>query len=200
MPPGLLEVFVKVNPVWDGVKLRVRTSLQAEVDAIDSIRVCIKHCMRWCDFSETRWTKVGESGRLFLKSVLIGIDGISEIARKNDSVSRWHLAASFKKATLSVRLYLAVAALSGRATETMLLELMEDDRFLLYHDRLWDGLQDELQYLTRAPDHFWKSIGDSIHVAPHDLKSHVLNCSVVSTGFVDGRLAATLSGTLDILS
>ena len=95
--------------------------------------------MRWCDVSETRWTKVGESGRLFLKPVLIGIDGISEIARKNNSVSKWHLAGFFKKATLSVRLFLAVAALSRRATETMLLELMEDDRFLLYHDRLCDG-------------------------------------------------------------
>ena len=66
----------------------------------------------------------------------------------------------------------------------MLLELMEDDRFLLYHDRLWDGLQDELQYLTRAPDHFWKTIGDAIHVAPDDLKSHVLNATVVSIGYL----------------
>ena len=81
-----------------------------------------------------------------------------------------------------MRLYLAVAALSGRATETMLLELMEDDRILLYHDRSWNGLQDELQYLARAPDYFWKTIGDSIHVAPDVLKSHVLNATVVSIG------------------
>ena len=54
VPRGLLDVFIRVNPTWDGEKLRVRASLQSEPDALDAIRVCIKHYLRFCDFSETR--------------------------------------------------------------------------------------------------------------------------------------------------
>ena len=89
--PALLEVFVRVSSVWDGKKLMARAFIQGHVDALDSIRGCIQHCMRWGDFSGTMWTKVGESGQMFLKSVLIDIDAISEIARNICALGKWRL-------------------------------------------------------------------------------------------------------------
>ena len=76
-----------------------------------------------------------------------------------------------------------MAAISGRATETLLLDLMEGDRLLVHHSRLWDGLQEELQYLTTAPNYVWQSIADALHVSSSELNCHALRSTVVSIGY-----------------
>ncbi len=106
---ALVEIFVRVNPIWDGEKLRMSAALSDDQDAIAAITTCIKYCMRWVDFSETRWTKVGQSGRFFLRSLCIGIDTIAKLASDNAAVSNWHLN-GFKMATSEVRLYLTLVA------------------------------------------------------------------------------------------
>ena len=78
-----VDLFVRVNPIWDGEKLRVSQALSDDLDAIEAITTCITNCMKWVDFSETRWTKVGESGRCFLHSLCIGIDPIVKLAEGN---------------------------------------------------------------------------------------------------------------------
>ena len=184
VPPLLMEVFIRVNPKWDGQRLHVLSSLESAPDAIESITVCIKHCMKWCDFSETRWTKVGECGRMFLKALLVGVDRIAAIACKNSAISKWHLNGFVKKATSSVRLYLGVSALAGRPSESMLLELMSDDRFLLYSDKIWEVLQDEVNYVLRAPEYFWQTIADVLHVSATDYMGLVLESSCTSIGYL----------------
>ena len=103
--PSLLEVSVWVCPQWTGNGLHVRASLVNDDDAIDAITVCIKQCMRWCDFSDTRWTQVGECARLFMKLLLVGIGRIASIATTNSAVFRCHLNGFFETASSSVRLY-----------------------------------------------------------------------------------------------
>ena len=139
--------------------------------------------MRWTDFSETRWTKVGQSGRFFLRSLCIGIDKIAKLASDNDAVSNWHLN-GFKRATSEVRLYLALAAAAARPSEALLLELMEDDRLLLHADKYWEVLEDELKYLLDAPLSFWQSIAGVLQVSAHDLRRWVVDATVTSIGYL----------------
>ena len=74
---------------------------------------------------------MGACGRLFFKSVLVGVVSLSEIGKQHDAVCKWHLNGFIRKSSDSVRLYLGVAALAGRVTESTLLELMQDDRFFV---------------------------------------------------------------------
>ena len=184
VPPKLLPVFCRVCPQWKGNRLHVRASLVNDVDGIDAITVCIKHCMRWCDFSDTRWTKVGECGRLVMKSLLVGIDGIVSIACTNSAVTKWHLNGWIKRASSSVRLYLGVASVAARATESMLVDLMEDDRFLIHQAKCWEIMQDELDLVRNAPSHFWETLGDVLGVDPVAFKGHVLESVVTSIGYM----------------
>ena len=59
--PKVLELVVKVNPFWDGQRLRVGAALVDEADAINMVITVIRYCMHWVDFLDTRWTKVGAS-------------------------------------------------------------------------------------------------------------------------------------------
>ena len=184
VPPQLLDVFIRVCPRWQGGRLHVRASLVNEEDATEAITVCIKHCMRWCDFSETRWTKVGECGRLFMKSLLVGADNLVAIACNNSAVSQWHLNGFIRKASSSVRLYLGVAAVAAKATESMLLDLMEDDRFLIHEAKCWQTMEDELDIMLKAPPYFWDTLADVLGVAVTDFQGHVLQAVVVSMAYM----------------
>ena len=180
---ALVELFVRVNPIWDGEKLRVSAALSDDQDAIAAITTCIKDCMRWTDFSETRWTRVGQSGSFFLRSLCIGIDKIAKLASDTDALSNWHLN-GFKRATSEVRLYLALAAAAARPSEALLLELMEDDRLLLHADKYWEVLEDEMKYLLDAPLSFWQSIAGVLQVSAHDLRRWVVDATVTSIGYL----------------
>ena len=89
--PADLELFLKVDPHWDGRKLHVRRSLLADRHATDSVSTLIKYCLSWLDFSDTRWCKVGKCGRLFLRSLMIGVDKIVKLAEKK----RWSVQVAF---------------------------------------------------------------------------------------------------------
>ena len=90
----------------------------------------------------------------------MGIDKIAELAVKNDAVCKWHLGGYSRQCSSAVRQYLATAALAARPSESMLMELLEDDRFLLKHQQCLDVLHAEQRYLEQAPSH---SMRQSLH-------------------------------------
>ena len=89
--PKHLELFVRVNPYWDGKRLHVLASLQQHADHISAVTGVIKYCMHWQDFSETRWAGVGPCARKFVWSLFIGIEEIVKLAQASDKVMNWHL-------------------------------------------------------------------------------------------------------------
>ena len=101
--PNSLELFVAVNPYWDGKVLHVSAALLSGPDPIGAVTTVLRYCLAWVDFSETRWTKVGLAGRLYIRSLLVGIDGLVKLTEENDAVCRWHLAGYFKRSSPQVR-------------------------------------------------------------------------------------------------
>ena len=54
--PVHLELFVAVNPYWVGTILHVSAALIADPDPIGAVTALVRYCLRWVDFSDTRWT------------------------------------------------------------------------------------------------------------------------------------------------
>ena len=123
---------------------------------------------------------MGECPRLFMKSLLVGIGRIVAIATTNRAVSRWHLSGFIKKASSSVRLYLGVAFVVAKATELVLLDLMEDDRFLIHQAECWESMVDYLNIVLQAPACFRQTLGEVLGLSPTDFKAHVLQSIVIS--------------------
>ena len=182
--PTDLALFMKVNPLWEGQKLRVNASLLADGDCVKAITTVLHYCLKWCDFSDTRWTKVGLCGRLYIRSVLVGVEGLVDLAMKNDAVCKWHLNGYKKKCSPAVRRYLGVAAASGRPSECFLLELLEDDRFLLHADRMWQTVCDEHRYLLSAPSSFYECISAALGLDVQVYRSDVLKASLTSMAYL----------------
>lgn len=180
-----IDLFIKVNPVWTGKKLRVSASLINDPGCMAALKTIINYCLRFCDFSDTRWTKVGVCGRFWVRALVIGVDKLVELAMKDDAVCRYHLKGYQKKCTPQVRTYLAVAACAARPSETMLIELLEDDRFLADPNRYWQVMVDEFQYLSGCPGYFWSTLADVLAVVdPITLRAHVVESSLVSIAYL----------------
>ena len=89
--PHWIELFVEVNPRWEGGKLWANPHLQADPECWDKVSVLVMYLLKWKKFSETRWATVGSSCRAFLGSLLVGLDELVAIARADSTVSDFHL-------------------------------------------------------------------------------------------------------------
>ena len=193
VPPQLIDLFVRVNPQWTGDRLHVSARLSGAVDMISAVTTCIHSSLHWVDFSETRWVKVGQCGRKFVKSLCMGLDKLADIAMKDSAISKWHLGGFHKRCDEHVRQYLCTAAICARPTEAMLSELMEDDRFLLETDKCWDIMQVEHRYIEEAPMFFWESISALQNVDSHCYKTSCLECSLISLSYMHMDIFSSLS-------
>jgi hypothetical protein len=119
-----------------------------------------------------------------MRALLVGVDRMVQMAFDNDAVVKWHLAGYKKRCTREVRVYLGVVSLSARPSESMLLELFEDDRFLLHCDRLWAGLIEEHECLLSAPQLLWNRMAEALGMSSHDLKGSVLDASLTSISYM----------------
>ena len=182
--PNHLDLFVSVNPFWDGRVLHVSAALLTQPDPVGAVTTILRYCLKWVDFSETRWTKVGEAGRMYLRSLLVGVDGLVKLTEQNDAVCRWHLAGYFKRCSKSVRVYLAVAAAAGRPSESMLFDMMQDDRFLQRSDHCKQILSDELQYILTLPDLFFTTVAEAVNLSFIEYRSHCIAASMVSIAYL----------------
>ena len=55
------------------------------------VTTCIKYCLQWQDFSETRWAGIGPCSRKFVRSLVVGVEQLVKQAQANDAVVNWHL-------------------------------------------------------------------------------------------------------------
>ena len=179
----MLELFVSVNPRWDGERLRVRPSVLHDDSWVEKVSACIKYCLRWTDLSETRWGGIGPCSRMFCRSLIVGVEQLVKQAQANDAVMNWHLN-GFNRASLEVRQYLCIAAGCARPSEAVIEELFEDDRFLMRSQECWASANDELTYLLGSPWSFWCCLAAVVHLSPGDLRRRTIDCCVTSIGFM----------------
>ena len=70
----------------------------------------------------TRWSRIGKSGKLFLRSLATGAEGAADICFADKRCSDSNLA-GFRKAAPHVRMLLAVASLAVEPVEKLILEM-----------------------------------------------------------------------------
>ena len=84
-----------------------------------------------------------------------------------------------------MKLYLAVAAAAGRPSESVLLELMEDDRFIMHADKSWATLRGELLYFTDSvPCLLYNTVAGLLDVDVSTYRAHVTRAALTSIGYL----------------
>ena len=108
-----------------------------------------------------------------------------KLAERADGISKWHLGGYRKKVSPAVKLYLAVAAAAGRPSESVLLEVMEDDRFIIQAEKSWSTLCSELGYLTdNVSPLLYNTVAGLLDVDVHAYRAHVTGAALTSMGYL----------------
>ena len=125
----ILEEIVFVDPYWDGHKLIVNAELEGDPLVWSRLRAIVLYMFRFFYISETRWGKVGKSARFLLRALCVGLDNVVDLCKAGGTCSMENLN-GFYRATPAVREYYICAGTSSRPCEALVLELLQDDRFL----------------------------------------------------------------------
>lgn len=147
---GMLGLFLEVDPRWDGEFLVVDPGLEQDEDFFSKISTVVLMCLRWFDWSDTRWLKVGKAARFYLRSLACGAEGLVRLVTDDASCSNFHLN-GHQRSTAEVRRFFFVAAMSAHAVEPVLSELMSDDRLLRNGGRLEGLMHESIQRLSELP-------------------------------------------------
>ena len=75
----------------------------------------------------------------------------------------------------------------------MIVELMEDDRFLLKTDRCWEILRGEHRYIELAPAHFFETVSAILNVDCDWYRTSALESSLTSISYLQMDIFGSLS-------
>ncbi len=85
--------------------------------------------LRWQNWSDTRCAAVGVSARLFMGSLLVGLENlITLVDRYGQNNDKYYLGAAKKRLTTQIKKYIGIAALGCYPLEGFVLSLLEDSR------------------------------------------------------------------------
>ncbi len=117
--PLMVDTIMQVNPRWDveAQKLRVSTRARTDPAGPHTLLLVLQHFCTWVHFTITRWATVSNASRLWVGSLLVGLDGWMSLCRADPNVSGYHLNGFWKGKQANIRAYGVVACFTGMVTE-----------------------------------------------------------------------------------
>ena len=180
-----MEEIVALDPVWENGRLTVNADFELDADVFKTLEAVMAYMLRFRSFSETRWGKSCRSSRFILCALAVGLDGLVEHIEADDTVSMEKLS-GFTRAVPLVRQYYAVNAFGCAPAESLVLEMLEDDRFARRAAELRSGMADEVEGIIDHPLYLWERLAkicdDSL---PQDtLRESVLDALHTCLGYL----------------
>ena len=122
----MVDKIMLVNPRWDvaSQQLRVSTWVRADPSGQAALLQVLRHFCSWVHFAITRWATVSKAARLWVGSLLVGLDGWMSMCRDDPNVSGYHLNGFWKGKAASVRLYAISACYTGMTIEGQVIDIL----------------------------------------------------------------------------
>ena len=127
MEQWALVLLILFDPVWDGVFLWISAAREADADCLEKLATLLLYLFSSSLFSATRWGGVGPSTRSLCRCWLLGLDGVVGVCKADTEAILNHIN-GYKKGGFAVKRLAIVAALASCPCESVIYELLEDDR------------------------------------------------------------------------
>jgi hypothetical protein len=146
--PDVTEELVELRVIYRSGNLQVDAAFQDSIDLVDRLSACCLAVWRFVKFSDSRWITVGRSARTMVAAHLMGLQSVVEAVLRDPRQLKYHLN-GYTKLGQSEREFLAQAALSPYPADSLLAELLEDDRVAIRADGVAasDGRRDGVHVL-----------------------------------------------------
>jgi hypothetical protein len=179
-----LDEFVSLDLRWDQGCLKICCEALDEA-TFERVEAAVAYCLKWYDYADTRWAKLGPSGRLLYRSLPCGLDALVAQTLADQNFGNAHLH-GFEKLDSSMRKYLASAGIAARPAESLLLEILHDDRVGKWLRKYWAVVEEEINYILNLRAYTWRRIALLASDAwdASDCKHQTLHAALVTVGYL----------------
>lgn len=183
----VLQVLVSYRLLFLHGRFVVAAEVRDQPDFLDTLMASVMGVWRFVTFSESRWLTLGRGARSLIASHLTGLFSLLDFCRQR-GCSEFHIH-GVDRCTGPVRTMFAVAAMASSVPESVLAEVLEDDRVMMNIERLEGVLADEVSYLQELPERAWQILATTTPEATAwELRSMVLRCACVVVGHLTEKV------------
>jgi hypothetical protein len=188
------QILASLDLFWSDNKLRVARRCKGDPMLLEKITHCILHVCRFKQFTDSRWITVGDSSRSLLAAMCLGLAGWVRYTRKDPRASDWYLH-GFSHLQPRVLLYCAVGALASPVCDSVLMELLDDDRLAKRAGDIMEAMGNEIQWVADISSHTWGRLASIVGACPPAKLRHTTVVAACTIGaFLNKRLfSAALS-------
>jgi uncharacterized membrane protein len=151
--------FIAVNPEYDPEAdlLYVHLDLEGADEWLDRVVAVLVIAMHWRNFIETRWGGLGRSLRLLGLSLVCGLGGLARQVVKHPNANRFFRNGFYRLNYAGVAMYVVVGMFSTLLLESVIMDLLVDDRFFLKMPQLRTIINDIVMVIENVPIATWTS-------------------------------------------
>jgi hypothetical protein len=145
--------LVRYRLLWFAGTLIVSADFQDDPELINELVAVLMAVWRFVSFTESRYLTIGASARTVISALLTGIGSLIGYCRTVKHCSEYYIH-GFDRLGRSVRSVLTIAALGSGPAESLLDELMADDRVMRHLEHLEETVSTEMAALHNLSDRF----------------------------------------------
>ena len=155
--PNMLPAFLVADPVWDGEHVVVSKEFEERNDALHVVKAVELYCASWRDWSETRWCKARSCARLYIRSLVVGVEGLISEVQHDGAADKVYLG-GHARSSFEIRRYLIIAACSATCPDHVNARLLQDDRFFKFGAQLRIEMAAELRNIAQLCSLVWQRL------------------------------------------
>lgn len=145
-PPSWVDILVDLQVRYERGSLKIATKWENDPELPQLLMSILLKVWEWRRFSDSRWASLGASCRSLLAAFLLGLpDYVSDVLSTQGTTT--YYLKGFQYMTAEVRALMGLIASSSFVTDSLLVELMEDDRLPLRYNELQQELLMEVEYV-----------------------------------------------------
>ena len=182
MPEKLLDRLSDLDPWFDGQFLCVNQEMADDPNLMSNVIFLVHAGFRWLDWSNTRWCKVGRSASRMLGSLALGLAPVLSQVEGDDNYGNY-LLGGFHQINQQEKHVLAIASLSTKPIEVVLLRCLMDDRFLLHAETYKEEMSAAWLEVARTRDFIWLRLGKLVGICPFELRHTALYATAISCAY-----------------
>lgn len=189
LAPTWVDTLVELQLRYEGGAMKICTRWKDHPDLPELLMTILLKVWEWRRFSDSRWASLGASCRSILAACLCGLpDFVGEVL--NDPNAHTYYLKGFLYLTDEVKALVGLIAASSFVADSLLAELMEDDRVPKRYTELQAELLMEVEYVESMSMPLFTMIADACGVNAFTLRHQVMSSVLTQAGFFSERIRA----------
>ena len=186
--PEMAEALSDLDLFWSSGRLRVSHVHRDAADVGERVTGCLIYFFKWRKFNESRWLTIGAACRAMVGSLSVGLHALVDLVQKDQSCSDFYLH-GFGRLNERLKKFCVVASVASTTPDSVLMELLEDERVSARLSTLTEAVQTEVGWVCNLSDGVYARFASAIgQGSPQLLRTQCFEAANTTAGFIDIRI------------